>query len=231
MLATIETTVPTLPGLPEQRLIAPPKPKGKPRVMLDLDGTVYQWERTARYLLRDYYADSRYGFIPPALYEASTHWDYIQDHVSEDAWSWLWTEGVRKGLFREGHIYTGAGEAIHELSQFARVVVVTKRPEAAVNDTLDWLSFRRWAISGFHFLTGEDEVKSSVTPHFEVYIDDSLDVMADLAANTDGHLLLVDRPWNRVAVEDLSTRVERTWDWSDTIDKTRAALKQRGFDV
>ena len=204
----------------------------KPRVMLDLDGTVYQWERTARYLLRRYYESTGYGYAPAALRTPSAHWDYIQQNVSADAWEWLWTEGVRKGLFREGHIYTGAGEAIHEMAKFASVIVVTKRPETAINDTLDWLAFRRWAISGFHFLTGEDEVKSSVTPHFEVYIDDSLDVHRELAANTNGHLLLVDRPWNRDGVDpDLALRVERAWDWADTIAKTRSALKMRGFDV
>lgn len=206
----------------------------KPRVMLDLDGVVYQWERTARYMLRRYYAERPgYGFIPGALRSPSKHWDWIQDNVDDEAWNWLWTEGVRKGLFREGHIYTGAGEAIHEMSEFANIVVVTKRPAQAINDTLEWLAFRRWQISGFHFLTEDADVKSSVQPEFEVYIDDSLAVMEDLNKNTSGTLIMPDRPWNRDEDDKhgLLGKVWRAFDWNDVIDKTRLALKDRGYEV
>jgi hypothetical protein len=197
--------------------------------MLDLDGTVYHWERTARYLLRRWYRDHGYPH-PDGLDQVSTYYDHIRDVLTPDpygttAWRWLWDVdgGIKEGLFRGGHIYTGAAEAVHTLAKWGDVIVITKRPPAAVPDTIAWLAFQRWAISGVITLTGRDDLKSSVRPHCDVYIDDALDVLRDLSENTGGHVIAMDRPWNRA----IAPGVQRAYDWDDALKFTKRALEER----
>lgn len=202
----------------------------RPRVMLDLDGTVYHWERTARYLLRRWYKERGYAH-PEGLDRVSTYYDYISDVLKGDAygsqaWRWLWdtTGGIKEGLFRGGHIYTGAAEAVHELAAVGDVIVITKRPPNAIPDTIAWLAFQRWAVSGIITLTGRDEQKSSVRPHCDVYIDDAEDVLLDLSENTGGHVIAMDRPWNQ-KVEVPS--IERAYDWDEALRFAKHALHER----
>lgn len=189
-----------------------------PRVMLDLDGVVYEWERTARYLLRRWYREQGRA-IPYALDEVSTYHDHIENSVSAEAWSWLWTTGVTSGLFREGHMTTGAAEAVHRLAELAQIVVITKRPAAAVTDTLDWLAFRRWNIGEVHTLTRESDRKSDVRPLCDVYIDDSAHILADLMANTPGHVIAFAQPWNTDAPCHY-----RASGWDSLLEETARAL-------
>ena len=189
------------------------------RIMLDLDGTVYQWERTARYLLRRWYTENEME-IPEGLYEMSPHYDHIEDVCGAWAIEWLFTEGVERGLFRDGHIHTGAGEAIQELSEMGKIVVITKRPEAAVNDTMEWLAFRRWKISEFHMLTASDARKSDIKPECDVYLEDSAHILEDLVLNTSGHVIVMDRPWNQDAPAHY-----RAYSWDDVVDHVAKHLE------
>lgn len=191
----------------------------RPRIMLDLDGTVYQWERTARYLLRRWYLEQGLG-VPEELSIPSTHYDYISTVVCPEAFQWLWSEGVERGLFRYGHIYTGASEAVHALAELGELHVITKRPPNAVNDTLDWLTFQRWPISNVITLTERGDKKSDVKPLCDVYIDDALEVLEDLHMNTSGaYVIAVDRPWNQGAPCDA-----RAYSWDGVLEAARRAL-------
>ena len=153
------------------------------RIALDLDGVVYKWGDTARYLIRTYHGID--------LGE-STHWDYIKDAVPSHVWRWLWNEGVDNGLFRYGHLYRGAVEGVHALSELGSVEIVTHRPRNAVNDTLRFLAYLELPLAGVHILTAS-EPKSSVPA--DVYIDDS-PLVAEELSRSGKTLVLVDRPWN-----------------------------------
>ena len=178
------------------------------RVGLDIDGVIYKWADTARYLL-----NTQRGY---SLGE-STHWDYLQYNVSGEDWNWLWKEGVQLGLFRYGHLYKGAIEGIKALAALAEIHVVTHRPQQAINDTLAFLSYLTGTpemlgvFSGVHILT-EQEPKSSIGA--DVYIDDSADV-ADELVRAQRVCLLWDRPWNQgfqhATLFQRATRV-RSWE-------------------
>lgn len=206
------------------------------RIGLDIDGVIYNWEKTARYMLREVLPDSPYrsnydevhkgGF----LYQESLSWDYIQEHVSKEHWNWLWNEGVKLGLFRHGHLYPGSIQAIRQLAEIGDVVLITHRPKQAVNDTLDWISFQRLPLAGVHLLTNQ-EPKSSVKPACDVYLDDKPENVTDLCRNSGAKMVgLVVRPWNinyfHPQVIDPEPKglpyAERIRSWPEFVERVRA---------
>src|SRR5882672_2461345 len=162
---------------------------------IDFDGVMYQWDKTARFMLREILPNSPYKKDGPLGTEC-THWNYIQDNVHADDWKWLWKEAVRLGLFRHGHLYPGTIKAIRKLAELGDVVVITHRPKQAVTDTLAWLAYQQLPLAGIHVLT-DQEPKSSVVPQCDVYLDDKPENCEDLAANTKGRVFMWDRPWNQ----------------------------------
>src|SRR5260370_36566196 len=112
--------------------------KRKVRLMLDLDGIVYRWSDTSRYIITSEYPEIALG--------ESTHWDYIKDELIKqdrsEVWGWLWSDGVVKhGMFRYGSLYKGSRAALRRMNESGKVVnvVVTSRPETAVLDTEEWI--------------------------------------------------------------------------------------------
>ena len=133
-------------------------------------------------------------------------------------------------MFRHGHLYTGAIEAIRDLATFAEVSVITHRPKKAVTDTLAWLAFQALPLSGVHLLTNE-EPKSSVRPGFDAYLDDRPENVIDLCENSGARMVgLMVRPWNenyrRSMVPEPERKglpfAERVKTWSQFVEKVRA---------
>ena len=165
------------------------------RIGVDLDGVCYQWDKTARYMLREILPGSPYTKDGP-LGQPSAHWDHIQEMVTPEHYRWLWTEGVRLGLFRHGHLFPGTIEAIRRLAEIGDVVVITHRPKSAVMDTLSWLSYQKLPLAGLHLLTGQ-EPKSTVRPECDFYIDDKYANCVDLAENTSARAVIcMARSWS-----------------------------------
>lgn len=182
------------------------------RIAVDLDGVLYEWSKTARFMMREYRGYAKTG---PMGAEA-TSWDYIEQHTSPEDWKWLWNEGITLGLFRYGHVVTGSQAGIRALrSQNHTVEVVTHRPASAVPDTLDWLSlFQKLeagvVFDGVHVLTN-GERKSSVA--VDLLIDDKPSNLEDWI----GHArqgILFDREWNQGAKPAGSIRA---YGWYDVV--------------
>jgi 5'(3')-deoxyribonucleotidase len=173
---------------------------------IDLDGVVYEWQRTARYMLNQY-RGHRLGPIK----EWWTEWDSPKKHVTAQDWAWLWKEGVELGLFRYGHMTTGARVGMQELLRQGHTLsIVTHRPAQAVNDTIDWVSlyFKDIPLDGLHILSGE-EPKTGVQA--DVLIDDKPENV--IQWSEEGRIaLLFDRPWNQ-GVKEHPTRLRRVSSW------------------
>lgn len=180
------------------------------RIGVDLDGVVYQWSKTARYMLKNILPDSPYTKDGP-LGTESLYWSYIPDNVSKEHWTWLWTEGVRLGLFRHGDMYSGSSKALRELAGLGELVAITHRPESAREDTLAWIAYNRLPFNHIHILT-KQESKAGI-PACDFYIDDKPENCVELAAF--GQVAIPDRPWNQGAV--LPTSVVRVFSWGDFI--------------
>lgn len=143
-----------------------------PRVALDVDEVLYSWQRTARYLLRNLYKGDVNGYDLTKDFE---QW-VISDQIGADAYRWLFDEGVKLGLFRHGHVITGAMLGVRSLKKAGYdLVVVTHRPENAVRDTQAWLNFHFGAEDPFPFagisILSNGEPKTDVA--WDVIVDDS----------------------------------------------------------
>lgn len=130
------------------------------RIALDLDGVVYNYSATACYLLNHYK-----GY--KLNWEETNSWDWLKEQVNNNDWQWLWTGGIKEGLFRYGHLIKGAAEGVKELVKLGKVAAVTSRPPTAVQDTLDFLAYMRFPISEVHITQGN---KADLKP--DVAIDD-----------------------------------------------------------
>lgn len=178
----------------------------KVRLGLDLDGVLYRWSDTARYLLGTYCGND------PG---ESENWNWIKDHISTEAWKWLWSAGVTEhGLFRYGSLYKGSREFLGRIEPYCDSVVITSRPPAAVRDTMDWLSYQKIPTAEVHIISNAP--KSSVQPQCDVYIDDAIHNCEDLLANTKGWVLMPNRPWNQV--NETLEPVGRFFDWEQAED-------------
>lgn len=185
------------------------------RIGIDIDGVMYMWEKTARYMLREILPNSSYS-KDGALGETSNGWDFIQNNVSENDWKWLWKEGVHLGLFRHGHLYPGTIKAIRRLAEIGDVVAITHRPKQAVHDTLAWLAYQNLPLSGLHLLTNS-EPKSGVKPECHIYLDDKWENCSDLFENTSARVVcLMDRAWNQ---ECCDPGIVRVHNWQQFIDQ------------
>jgi uncharacterized HAD superfamily protein len=166
------------------------------RIGVDIDGVMYMWEKTARYMLREILPDSPYDKSGP-LGQPFSHWDYLDDHCTAEHRKWLWSEGVKLGLFRHGHLYPGTIKAIRQLAELGDVIAITHRPKSAVHDTIAWLAYQNLPLAGLHILTNQ-EPKSQVKPRCDVYIDDKPENVDDFLYNTEARkVALMDRPWNQ----------------------------------
>lgn len=193
--------------------------------MLDIDGVLYQWTKTARYMLRDIMPDSPYTKDGPLGIEC-TEWDYIKHNVSPKHYKWLWKEGVKLGLFRHGHLFPGSIKAVRELAKMGSLVAVTQRPRDATADTLDWIAFHRLPFQEVHVLHGGSKTQVA---ECDVYLDDRPENVIELkAAFPDALVCLPDRDWNRgfIAAEH---GVIRTYTWSDFVELVKRKKLSHGL--
>lgn len=165
------------------------------RIGLDIDGVMYKWDKTARYMLREVLPNSPYK-MGPLKESESQYWNWIKDNVSPEHWRWLWEEAVGLGLYRYGHLYPGTVQAVRELATVGEVVLITHRPKDAIRDTVAWLSLLDLPVAGMSFLTNM-EPKSLVLPHCDIYLDDKPENIVDLMENTSGDAVMMHQPWNK----------------------------------
>jgi len=180
----------------------------KPRFGIDLDGVVYNWSDTYRFLMR-YYR----GIDLPE----PDSWDAFDEYISEADRTWIWTEGVKHGLFRYGHLYKGSAEALLELARLVDLVVITHRPANAMQDTLEWLAFQKFPAVEIHLLTSQ-QPKSAVPCDF--YLDDGPHNIEELRLNRPhARIAMWRRPWNRNAYHFAwSDKVRIVTSWNEVIE-------------
>jgi uncharacterized HAD superfamily protein len=195
---------------------------------LDLDGVCYHFIRTAHYMLRRRITD-RGEFVPPELFGPARAWDHTQQLVSPADWDWLWSDGVKQGLFRYGHVVGGSIEGVQALSRMGDVVAITARPKEAVHDTLVWLStmFDKAPLSGI-VIQSFGQKKSEVRPVPHVYIDDGMHNVQDIIANTSSSVVLYDQPWNRGYFAP-RTGLVRAHGWDEVVEAVKAFKEEASY--
>ena len=181
------------------------------KIAIDLDGVLYRFELTMRYLLREE-REVQADMNTPSLY-----WDDVLDRVRPADRRWLWTEAITKyGLFRHGHVEKHAMRGIRALHKSGhKLFVVTHRPAIATRDTLAWLDFHfgteePYPFAGAPIMLHHGEPKSQVDA--EILIDDKPDNIREWM-DEGGRGLLFNQPWNQDA-----TVGERVFGWYDVLD-------------
>jgi uncharacterized HAD superfamily protein len=167
---------------------------------------MYHFQKTAVYML-----NTMKGY--DLKVEDWAYWNWPKDRVKNNDWQWLWTGGVKDGLFRYGHLYKGTIEGVRELAKLGDVIIITSRPSNAVGDTLDWLAYLNLPFREIHILSGGEE-KSSVRA-CDLYVDDKPENILDYKVNTPGLSLLWTRPWNVQVQDEDYTRVSS---WAEVIE-------------
>ena len=188
------------------------------KIAVDLDGVCYEFEKTARYMLREYRGCT-------GLETESTHWDWISERVSDVDWEWLWNDGVALGLFRFGHCVRGSINGLRQLRDAGHsLLAVTHRPSRAVPDTLAWLAYNGIPWSEVHILS-DGQSKSTIKA--DILIDDKPENVDDWVNGVKA--LLFDRSWNQEYSDN--TWVKRVFGWKGVIDAVRSegAGRDRGI--
>ncbi len=191
----------------------------KLRMGIDLDGCLYDWDDQSRFLMQH-----EFGYDVPA---AITEWNQLEKIVRPKHWRWLWSEGVERGLFRNGNNYKGGLEAMKELAEIVRVVIITSRPPQARVDTVEWLAHYRIVIDELHILgksgvTGKSDPKSSVP--CDVYLEDAPHNLIELLENTKAKVIGFERSWNT----EVRDRTGLYWvkEWDDVVKLVRGFLDE-----
>ncbi len=203
-------------------------PPARLRFGLDLDGVVYDWHSAFRFL-----ANHQFNLNLPPVDELWPGWNGHRRYINKDQEAWLWDKGVKKGLFRHGHIRKGAVEAVRELAELPLdIVVITHRPPQARQDTVDWLSFHRIPVKELHMLNF-DESKWPIKT--DIFLDDKWENVVDYASNNrEALVLLWDRAWNREwAAMVAGPRVYRADSWDKVIEWTKKELdfRSKGLSI
>lgn len=182
-------------------------------IVVDVDGVLYAWSKTARYMLRTYRGHSRSG----PMGRESTHWDYIKDNVSPADWDWLWTEAIDLGLFRHGHVVRDGIVALKALREAGYTLhALTHRPKNAKVklDTMQWIEFHFPATFAKVTITGHEVSKSEYEEGF-LLIDDSPRNVTEWRASS-RPAFLFDAEWNREADDPFRVR-----GWLKVLDRLK----------
>lgn len=175
-------------------------------IALDLDGVCYEFDRTARYMLRKFRGID-------GLENESTKWEYTESfpQVSHQDVDWLWNGGVKRGLFRYGHMVKDFRIGTEALAKEHKLIVVTHRPERATNDTLEWVGhfFRDIPLFGFHMFSSRTE---KTTVEWDLLIDDK-PANVENAINHGRKAIIFDRAYNR----DYPTSYRATWEGMEDV--------------
>ena len=154
------------------------------RIGIDVDGVVYNWDGSARRILKRLFGLN--------ISESRT-WDHIDERCSKEQYDELWTEHSLD-LFTGGSYYEGAIDTIQTLAQKHEVFFITATPEAARRTRGSNLVLDFNGINGVTFVTPGSDDKTLLK--CDLYLDDKQETVAHY--HSTGHrVLLMNRPWNK----------------------------------
>lgn len=158
------------------------------RLGIDLDGVVADFNGgwTRLYNLQ-------YGTDLTA--ESVTRWNHIPDltHFRHMGEFWRWAADLDgASLFRHLDTFPGALEALDALAEDHDIVVVTTKPDFAVEDTYEWIAEKGIPTAEIHITEDKWEVDC------DVFLDDGPHVLPGLVSGRPRSVVCrYVRPWNQ----------------------------------
>jgi len=115
------------------------------------------------------------------------------------------------------------GEAVEGIHRFGRIDVVTGRSQATVQPAMNWLKEHKIPYDTF-VRTASTKAKARLS--YDVFIDDSAELMSLVASSLDNSGILYTQPWNRNA-DDMQRvfRVER-WEQIPAVLEKISTMKK-----
>lgn len=179
------------------------------KVAIDLDGVCYEFQRTYRYMIREYR-----GVDMPPVCDFWVQWDSQKQYGKPSDHQWMWTEGVKLGLFRYGHMTTGARRGLQALDEMGHtLMVVTSRPFSAHEDTQAWCDLFFKDIDATLHMVARPEEKVEID--WDIIVDDKPENVRD-AMWAGRKAVLFSQPWNRSFLW-WQYGARRASDWNDVV--------------
>lgn len=102
--------------------------------------------------------------------------------------------------------HAGASEVINDLYKDHRIIIITSRPKETENWTKEWLIKEKIPFDKIETTrSGEKSLYAT-----DILIDDYLGNVKEFLAETNGHVILVDQPWNRNR-DELKHYIDEGW--------------------
>lgn len=151
-------------------------------------------------------------------YEFHTVWNCEGEEAVDRVWQFYHSDFCKRAL-----PIAGAVEALRQLAQNHRLIIVTARPDSMEASTRAWLDtyfpgvFDTVVFTNHYHGSSERRTKSSVCTELGVrlFVEDALHNAEDIAG-AGIPVLLFDRPWNRTQTLELVTRV---FSWDEIVEK------------
>ena len=186
----------------------------RPKLGLDLDGVVFAWDIGACTALR-------MRGVNVEVRE-STSWGELETRITPQQWKWLWNEGVREA-FKLAPVYTGVVPTLRAMQELVDICVVTHRPRAVVDITLQRLAELRLRPTMVLHVQGRE--KTGLVPDPIAFIDDRQENVEDLVAA--GVMTFYPRkPWN-TELDETAWLMEDRVQGYDSIEEVLAWLKSQ----
>lgn len=168
------------------------------RVGIDVDGVVYDWDGSARRILKRLFGLN---------IGVSQNWDYIDSRCTKEQWSELWNDHSQD-LFTGGSYYPGAINTVETLALDHEIFFITAAPEAVRKSRGTNLFLDFVGINGVVFVNPGNNDKTLLK--CDIYLDDKQETVAHYH-HTGHRVLLMDRPWNRDY--DNPKEIHRVFGW------------------
>jgi hypothetical protein len=150
------------------------------RIGIDLDDTVYDFDRTAREVLIIADTNPKGSLLPEPLSEKQKlelsagvrwdEWDGIVSIVGEENWSWLWKHANDVNLYQRGLPLKGALKALEILTAEHDVWFLTSRRRDWSHQTYAWLA--RFNLGATGVIHGPTKWKIAADLDFRMVVDD-----------------------------------------------------------
>ena len=101
-------------------------------------------------------------------------------------------------------------EKVTQLHKFGRLDIVTGRSEETVTHARTWLKEHNIPFDDF---VRTQSTRAKIKLNYDLFIDDSAELMALIASTLDSHGILYTQPWNRKAPD--MPRITRVQRWNE----------------
>jgi len=185
---------------------------GLPRIAVDLDGVLADTMKASCKIINTRYSTN---FIV-ASFNRWKAWETAgisKDeffHTLDEAWfDWRSLPPTEERL----------SEKVGKLLEFSIVDIVTGRSPQTVPSAKRWLETQR---IGFNTFIRTDSTMEKIDLDYDVFIDDSPELVSALASKPNGHAILYTQPWNKEVQE--MPRIMRANSWTQIPELVKAVL-------